>query len=72
MTRIPCGASSSAAERAVVGGGRPGARVAAAGVGGGENAALLAGRILALGDDAIAAALEDYHAELERKVIESS
>ena len=50
----------------------PGVPVAAVGLGRGENAALLAARILALGDDAIAAALEDYHAELERKVIESS
>jgi 5-(carboxyamino)imidazole ribonucleotide mutase len=50
----------------------PGVPVAAVGLGRGENAALLAARILALGDDTIAAALEDYHAELERKVIESS
>jgi 5-(carboxyamino)imidazole ribonucleotide mutase len=50
----------------------PGVPVAAVGLGRGENAALLAARILALGDDAIAAALEDYHAEMERKVIESS
>ena len=50
----------------------PGVPVAAGGLGRGENAGLLAARILALGDDAIAAALEDYHAELERKVIESS
>ena len=50
----------------------PGVPVAAVGLGRGENAALLAARILALGDDAIAAALEDYHAELERKVIEAS
>jgi len=50
----------------------PGVPVAAVGLGRGENAALLAARILALGDDAIAAALEDYHTELERKVIESS
>ena len=50
----------------------PGVPVAAVGLGRGENAALLAARILALGDQDIATALEDYHAELERKVIESS
>ncbi|MDP6658405.1 MAG: 5-(carboxyamino)imidazole ribonucleotide mutase [Candidatus Poseidoniia archaeon] len=50
----------------------PGVPVAAVGLGRGENAALLAARMLALGDDAVASALEDYHAELERKVIESS
>ena len=50
----------------------PGVPVAAVGLGRGENAALLAARILALGDDAVASALEDYQAELERKVIESS
>lgn len=50
----------------------PGVPVAAVGLGRGENAALLAARILALGDQNIATALEDYHAELERKVIESS
>ena len=50
----------------------PGAPVAAVGLGRGENAALLAARILALGNDGIVAALEDYQTELERKVIESS
>ena len=50
----------------------PGVPVAAVGLGRGENAALLAARILALGDDAVASALEDYQTELERKVIESS
>jgi 5-(carboxyamino)imidazole ribonucleotide mutase len=50
----------------------PGVPVAAVGLGRGENAALLAARILALGDQSVAAALEDYHAEMERKVIESS
>jgi 5-(carboxyamino)imidazole ribonucleotide mutase len=50
----------------------PGVPVGAVGLGRGENAALLAARILALGNDKIAAALEDYQAELERKVIESS
>ena len=50
----------------------PGVPVAAVGLGRGENAALLAARILALGNDGIVAALEDYQAELERKVIESS
>ena len=50
----------------------PGVPVAAVGLGRGENAALLAARILALGNDAVASALEDYQAELERKVIESS
>ncbi|HIG63646.1 MAG: 5-(carboxyamino)imidazole ribonucleotide mutase [Methanobacteriota archaeon] len=50
----------------------PGVPVAAVGLGRGENAALLAARILALGDQNVATALEDYHAELERKVIESS
>ncbi len=50
----------------------PGVPVGAVGLGRGENAALLAARILALGNDEIAAALEDYQAELERKVIESS
>ena len=50
----------------------PGVPVGAVGLGRGENAALLAARILALGNDEIAAALEDYQNELERKVIESS
>ncbi len=50
----------------------PGVPVGAVGLGRGENAALLAARILALGNDKIAAALEDYQDELERKVIESS
>ena len=50
----------------------PGVPVGAVGLGRGENAALLAARILALGNDEIAAALEDYQTELERKVIESS
>ncbi len=50
----------------------PGVPVGAVGLGRGEDAALLAARILALGNDGIAAALEDYQAELERKVIESS
>ena len=50
----------------------PGVPVGAVGLGRGENAALLAARILALGNDKIAAALDDYQAELERKVIESS
>ena len=50
----------------------PGVPVGAVGLGRGENAALLAARILALGNDKIAAALEDYQTELERKVIESS
>ena len=50
----------------------PGVPVAAVGLGRGENAALLAARILALGDQNIATALEDYHAEMERKVIKSS
>ena len=50
----------------------PGVPVAAVGLGRGENAALLAARILALGNDGIVAALEDYQTELERKVIESS
>ena len=50
----------------------PGVPVGAVGLGRGDNAALLAARILALGNDGIAAALEDYQAELERKVIESS
>jgi len=50
----------------------PGVPVAAVGLGRGENAALLAARILALSNDAVASALEDYQAELERKVIESS
>ena len=50
----------------------PGVPVGAVGLGRGDNAALLTARILALGNDGIAAALEDYQAELERKVIESS
>ena len=50
----------------------PGVPVAAVGLGRGENAALLAARILALSNAAVASALEDYQAELERKVIESS
>ncbi|MEC9336072.1 MAG: 5-(carboxyamino)imidazole ribonucleotide mutase [Candidatus Thermoplasmatota archaeon] len=50
----------------------PGVPVGAVGLGRGENAALLAARILALGNDKIATALEDYQTELERKVIESS
>ena len=50
----------------------PGVPVGAVGLGRGENAAVLAARILALGNDAVASALEDYQAELERKVIESS
>ena len=50
----------------------PGVPVAAVGLGRGENAALLAARILALSDELVASALEDYQAELERKVIESS
>jgi 5-(carboxyamino)imidazole ribonucleotide mutase len=50
----------------------PGVPVGAVGLGRGENAALLAARILALGNNEIATALEDYQTELERKVIESS
>ena len=50
----------------------PGVPVAGVGIGRGENAALLAARILGICDENIANTLEDYRKELEKKTIDSN
>jgi len=50
----------------------PGVPVAGVGIGRGENAALLALRIIAIANDNIASKLEDYRKELEQKTIDSN
>ena len=50
----------------------PGVPVAGVGIGRGENAALLAARIIGTSNEKIAATLEDYRKELEQKTIDSN
>ena len=50
----------------------PGVPVAGVGIGRGENAALLAARILAICNENIANTLEDYRKELEKKTLDSN
>ncbi len=50
----------------------PGVPVAGVGIGRGENAALLAARILSICDENIANTLEDYRKELEQKTLDSN
>ena len=50
----------------------PGVPVAGVGIGRGENAALLAARILGICDENIANTLEDYRKELEKKTLDSN
>ena len=50
----------------------PGVPVAGVGIGRGENAALLAARIISTSNEKIAATLEDYRKELEQKTIDSN
>lgn len=50
----------------------PGVPVAAVGLDRGENAALLAARVLALGDEGVLKALEAYMSKMREKVISSS
>jgi len=50
----------------------PGVPVAGVGIGRGENAALLATRILSICDENIANTLEDYRKELEQKTLDSN
>ena len=50
----------------------PGVPVAGVGIGRGENAALLAARIIGTSNGKIAATLEDYRKELEQKTIDSN
>tara|TARA_B100000029_G_C17426629_1_gene906313 strand:+ start:83 stop:523 length:441 start_codon:yes stop_codon:yes gene_type:complete len=50
----------------------PGVPVAGVGIGRGENAALLAARILGICDENIAKTLEDYRKELEKKTLDSN
>ena len=50
----------------------PGVSVAGVGIGRGENAALLALRMISISDDNIASKLEDYRKELEQKTIDSN
>ncbi|HJM81137.1 MAG TPA: AIR carboxylase family protein, partial [Candidatus Poseidoniia archaeon] len=50
----------------------PGVPVAAVGIGRGENAALLAARILGITDQGINNALESYRQELEKKTLDSN
>jgi 5-(carboxyamino)imidazole ribonucleotide mutase len=48
----------------------PGVPVAAVGIGRGENAALLAARILGITDKGIHDSLESYRKELEQKTLD--
>ena len=50
----------------------PGVPVAGVGIGRGENAALLAARIIGTSNEKIATSLEDYRKELEQKTIDSN
>jgi len=50
----------------------PGVPVAAVGIGRGENAALLAMRIISISDNDVAKKLEDYRKKLEQKTIDSN
>ena len=50
----------------------PGVPVGGVGIGRGENAALLACRILGIADDKIETKLEDYRRELEQKTLDSN
>jgi len=50
----------------------PGVPVAAVGIGRGENAALLAMRIISISDNDVANKLEDYRKKLEQKTIDSN
>ena len=50
----------------------PGVPVAAVGIGRGENAALLALRMISISDDNTAKKLEEYRKELEQKTIDSN
>ena len=50
----------------------PGVPVAGVGIGRGENAALLAARILGICNENIANTLEDYRKELEKKTLDSN
>ncbi|MFL2944437.1 MAG: 5-(carboxyamino)imidazole ribonucleotide mutase [Candidatus Poseidoniales archaeon] len=50
----------------------PGVPVAAVGIGRGENAALLAMRIISISDSDVANKLEDYRKKLEQKTIDSN
>jgi 5-(carboxyamino)imidazole ribonucleotide mutase len=50
----------------------PGVPVAAVGIGRGENAALLAARILGITDKGINDSLESYRQELEKKTLDSN
>jgi 5-(carboxyamino)imidazole ribonucleotide mutase len=50
----------------------PGVPVAAVGIGRGENAALLAMRIISISDNEVANKLEDYRKKLEQKTIDSN
>ncbi len=50
----------------------PGVPVAGVGIGRGENAALLAARIIGTSNKKIATSLEDYRKELEQKTIDSN
>jgi 5-(carboxyamino)imidazole ribonucleotide mutase len=50
----------------------PGVPVAAVGIGRGENAALLAARILGVTDKKIYSSLEAYRKELEQKTLDSN
>jgi len=50
----------------------PGVPVGGVGIGRGENAALLACRILGIADDKIQTKLEDYRRELEQKTLDSN
>ena len=50
----------------------PGVPVAAVGIGRGENAALLAMRIISISDNEVVNKLEDYRKKLEQKTIDSN
>jgi 5-(carboxyamino)imidazole ribonucleotide mutase len=50
----------------------PGVPVAAVGIGRGENAALLAARIIGVTDNEIYGSLETYRKELEQKTLDSN
>lgn len=50
----------------------PGVPVAGVGIGRGENAALLAARIMGISNEKIASNLENYRKELEQKTIDSN
>ena len=50
----------------------PGVPVGGVGIGRGENAALLASRIIAVADSNIGNKLEQYRKELEKKTLDSN